>query len=108
MNCDCAKKVGGKVGGKVLEGMVGKTTAQHTFKKKDQVFPLSNSNTINVIDEVIQIDPQHLFQRLVTAEQFKDNLAEVFQYELISCSPALFENKFTPREASKATLADAL
>ena len=32
----------------------------------------------------------------------------MFQYELCSYPPALFENKFTPREASKATLADAL
>ena len=63
VNCDCAQQVDGKV----LEGMVGKTPAQHTFKKKDQVCPLCNSNTINVIDEVIHIDPQLLFQRLVTA-----------------------------------------
>ena len=104
VNCDCAQQVGGKV----LEGMVGKTTAQHTFKKKDQVCSLSNSNTINVIDEVIHIDPQLLFQRLVTAGQCKDNLAEVFLYELFSDPPALLENNFTPREARKATLADAL
>ena len=35
-------------------------------------------------------------------------MAKVFQYELCSYPPALFENKCTPREASKATLADAL
>ena len=44
----------------------------------------------------------------MTAEQCKVNLAEVFQYEMCSYPPALFENKFTHREASKATLADAL
>ena len=59
---DCAQQVGKKV-------LEGKTTAQHTFKKKDQVCPLSNSNTINVRDEVIHINPQLLFQRLVTAGQ---------------------------------------
>ena len=58
VNCDCAQQLGNKV----LEGMVGKATAQHTFKKKKQVCPLSNSNTINVRDEVIHIDPQLLFQ----------------------------------------------
>ena len=103
MNCACAQHVGGKV----LEGMVGETTAQHTFKKKTGM-PPSNSNTINVIDDVIQIDPQLLFQRLVTAGQCKDNLVEVFPYELFSYPPAIFENKFTPSEDSKATLADAL
>ena len=97
---DCAQQVGGKV----LEWMVGKTKAQHTFKKKRPSIPLSNSNTINVIDEVIHIDPQLLFQRLVTAGQCEENLVEVFQYELFSYPPALFENKFTSREDSKATL----
>ena len=104
VNCDCAQQVDKKV----LEGMVGKTTAQYTFKKKDQVFPLSNSNTIEFIDEVIHIDPKLLFQRLVTAGQYKDYLSEVFQHELFSNPPALFENNFTLREASNATLADAL
>ena len=104
VNCDCAQQVGKKV----LKGMVGKTTTQHPFKKKDQVCPLSNSNKIKVRDEVIHIDSPLLFQRLVTAGQCKDNLAEVFQYELCSYPPALLENKFTHREASKATLADAL
>ena len=56
VNCDCAQQVGKKV----LEGMVGKTTTQHTFKKKG--IPLGNRNTINVRDEVIHIDPQLLFQ----------------------------------------------
>ena len=40
VNCDCAQQVGKKV----LKGMVWKTTAQHTFKKKDHVVPFSNSN----------------------------------------------------------------
>ena len=53
VNCDCAQQVEKKV----LEGMVRKTTAPYTFKKKDQVCPLSNSNTIHVRDEVIHIDP---------------------------------------------------
>ena len=104
VNCDRAQQVGEKI----QAGMVVKTIAQHTFKKKDQICPLSNSNTIKVRDEVIHIDSQLLFQRLVTAGQCSDNLADVFQYELCSYPPALFESKYTPREASKATLADAL
>lgn len=104
VNCDRAQEVGEKIQAE----MVGKTITQHTFKKKDQICPLSSSNTIKVRDEVVHIDPQLLFQRLVTAGQCSDNMAEVFQYELCSYPPALFESKFTPREASKSTLADAL
>ena len=55
-------------------------------------------------DDFINIDPQLLFQRLVTAGTRNDNLAEVFEYELCSFPPALFENRTTPR----ASLADAL
>ena len=90
------------------DGMEWKTTAQHIFKKEDQVCSLTNSNTINLIAEIIHIDPQLLLQRLVTAGQCKYSLTEVFKYELFSYPPALFENKFIPREASKSTLADAL
>ena len=53
VNCDCAQQVGKKV----LERMIEKTTAQHTFKKKYQVCPFSKSDTINVRDKVINIDP---------------------------------------------------
>ena len=49
VNCNCAQQLGKKV----LEGMVGKTTAQHTFKKEEQVCPISNSYTIYVRDEII-------------------------------------------------------
>ena len=36
VNCDCAQQVGKKV----LEGMVGKTTTQNTFKEKRPGMPL--------------------------------------------------------------------
>ena len=59
-------------------------------------------------EEVIHIDPQLLFQILVTVGIKSGNLAEVFQYELCSYPPALFENKDTLRLASKASLGEAL
>ena len=44
----------------------------------------------------------------MTAGQYSDDLADVFTYELCSYPPALFESKIILREASTATLADAL
>lgn len=104
VNAERAKEVGDKI----LKDMEGKNVEQHSFTKKSQVITLSNSKTIRIKDEVMHIDPQLLFQRLVSVGMQNENLSEVFQYELCSYPPALFEDKFTPRLANKASLADAL
>ena len=70
--------------------------------------PLSSINAVTLKDDAIYMDPQLLFQRLLTAGTRKDNLLEVFQYELCSYPSALFENRTTSRLANKAALADAL
>ena len=70
--------------------------------------PLSNINAVKIKEHVINIDPQLLFQRLITAGTRNDSIAEVFEYELCSYPPALFENWTTPRPATKSSLADAL
>jgi hypothetical protein len=49
-----------------------------------------------------------LFQRLVTVGKCNENLTDVFQYELCSYPPSLFENRRIPRLANKASLADEL
>ena len=86
---------------------------EHTFKRKDQVVPLNagkvgKAGAINE-DLTIQIDPQLMFQRLVIAgeDQFTDN-SQLFQHELASVPPSVFDNNGLPREATKASLADAL
>ena len=104
INAECAKEVGSRV----LQNMIGKNVVQHSFKKKEQVVPLSSINAVKLKNDIINIDPQLLFQRLVTAGIRNDNLCEVFQYELCSYPPALFENRTTPRLANKAALSDAL
>ncbi len=104
VNVDCAKAVGDKI----LTGMVGKTVTQHSFQKKEQSVTLDSSNKVKIREETIHIDPQLLFQRLVTVGRHNDNLEEVFQYELCSYPPSLFEDKVTLRLANKAALGDAL
>ena len=74
----------------------------------EHVVPLNSINVVKLKDDAIHIEPQLLFQRLLTAGTQKDNLSEVFQYELCSYPSTLFENRTTPRLANKAALADTL
>ena len=54
------------------------------------------------------IDPQLLFQRLVTVGTRHDDLESTFQHELCSYPPALFECRDVVLMATKSVLADAL
>ena len=62
INVDTAKDVGEKI----LTSMAQQKVLKHSFKKKYQAVTLSTS-TVRVNNETIQIDPQLLFQRLITA-----------------------------------------
>ena len=65
-------------------------------------------NAVKLKDNVIRIDPQLLFQRLITAGIRHGSLGEVFKYKLCSFPPSLFEDKCTHRTPNTASLADAL
>eukprot|EP00794_Sanderia_malayensis_P002695 gene2695-3114_t len=66
-------------------------------------------NNVNINGESISVDPQLLFQRLITvADQMNENRSEIFKYELCSYPTSLFESTLLMREAHKATLADAI
>ena len=69
---------------------------------------MASNNAIKVSHELVNIDPQVLFQRLVTAGMSNDKLPEVFQYELSSFPPALFDTKNIMKAANKPALADAI
>jgi len=97
-----------QVGDKILCEMVDKPVAQYTFRKKSQVNTLGSKSAVMIQEDVVLIDPKLLFQRLITVGKYRENLPEVFEYELCSYPPALFENKHTPRAPNKALLADAL
>ena len=51
---------------------------------------LGGKGTVKIKDEEVIIDPKLLFQRLVTAGNHRDDLTEVFQYELCTYPPVLF------------------
>ena len=54
------------------------------------------------------VDPQLLFQRLVTTGLRCDELEDVFSYELCAYPHALFESRYCMRQAQKASLRTAL
>ncbi len=58
--------------------------------------------------DTIHTDPQLLFQRLVAVWEQYSNPSDLFQYELCSYQPALFDESGLSRVANKAQLTDAI
>ena len=85
VNVDTAKDVGEKI----LTSMAQQNVLQHS-------------------NEPIQIDPQLLFQWLITAGTGNVQLDEIFQFELCSYPPTIFEARYVMRPADKPALADAI
>jgi hypothetical protein len=88
VNVDKAKSIGNTI----LASMYGQTTAEYTFKKRDQAITLSTQSTVKCGGEAVQVNPQLLFQRLTVAAKASQDLASVFKYELCSHPPALFDS----------------
>ena len=60
VNVDTAKAVGNA-------SMEGKTAADFSFKKSDQVVNLNAKTAVKIDGDTVHIDPQLLFQRLTIA-----------------------------------------
>ena len=105
VNADNAKEVGEHI----LETMLGKSVSEHTFKRKDQVVTMGVKQSLTVNGESISVDPQLLFQRLVTAARdVTEDMRDLFRYELCGHPSSLFEPSGLMRPAVKAALSDAL
>ena len=94
------------VGEQILNTMYGCNVLDYVFKKKNQVITMEKKVEVSLGGVKIDIDPQLLFQRLVTAGVNSGELKEVFQYELCSYPPALFESQHAMLKADKAALAN--
>ena len=53
----------------ILKSMEGKKSDEHTFSRKDQVVTLGTRSSINIDGEEVHVDPQLVFQRLITVAQ---------------------------------------
>ena len=96
------------VGSAILKSVEGKTSDEHTFRRKDQVVTLGTKSSIKIDGEEVQVDPQLLFQILIIVAQTSDELESAFKHELCSYPPALFDSSLLLREAHKPALVDAI
>ena len=104
VNADKAEEVGDNI----IASMAGKSAKEFSFCKKNQVVTLASKRVVGSSDGSIKIDSQLLFQRLcvLAACGRIENPQELFQYEMCSFPPALFESQFLPRQANKPVLAN--
>ena len=96
------------VGNNIILSLHGKNIMQHSFRKKEHIVTMASQNVIKIRDAMIPLDPQLLFQRLVTAGMRQERMGEVFTYELCSYPPSMFENRHSLLPADKSALAEAL
>lgn len=105
VNCDRAKEIGISI----IEKMSGKNPVTHSFKRKDHVVTMVLKTAVKEGDNIIEIDPDLLFQRLASvAAKEPDSLNKALTFELSPQPPALFDKNLFMREAQKAQLADTL
>ena len=108
----CAEEVNADAavptGKKILASMEGKNVQEYVFRKHNQVITTDKKSQVQVGKNSVEIDPQLLFQRLVTAGLNCGELHEVFTHELCSYPPALFHTSDALLEADKPVLANAL
>ena len=98
-----------EVGLKVLKTMASQNVLNYTFKKANQAVTLSTKTAVKIDGEAVQVDPQLLFQRLITAaDGISENISEIFSYELCGVPSSLFDTSGLLREAHKPVLADAI
>lgn len=86
-----------EIGEKILKSMEGCNALEYTFKKKDKVTTMNTQIHAKVDGEAITVDPQLLFQRLLTAAgEMTENIADNFVYELCNIPPSMFEPSGLP------------
>ena len=85
-----------EIGVNILEYMAGKSTDEFIFRKANQGVKLGSLSTVKIKDEHVNIDPQLLFQRLLTVRDRCDDVTSLFQYELCTYPAVLFESSSLP------------
>ena len=94
-----------EVGQSILDSMTGKAAAEYSFTKSNQAITFSAKSPIKVDGDKIQLDPQWLFQGLIIPSQ---SLDDIFNYELCSYPPSLFDSSLMRLKPQKPALADAI
>ena len=80
INVDAAEIVGQSI----INDMDGKSVSDHSFIKKKQAVTLAACTYVSVEGDKVEIDPKHLYQRMLIAGLGNTEPKEMFQYELCS------------------------
>ena len=88
--------------------MEGKTSDQHTFRRKDQVITIGPKSYIKIDGEEVLVDQQLIFQILITGTHTSGELELAFKHELCSYPPYMFDSSLLLRESHKPAFADAI
>ena len=84
VNVDEAKEVGENI----LKTMTHKNTEEYTFKKDKQAITMDTYMISKVIHKEIQVDPQLLFQRLITIRNYaNENVDVLFKHNYVLFQP---------------------
>ncbi|VDI11839.1 Hypothetical predicted protein [Mytilus galloprovincialis] len=95
-----------EVGKGIIQSLVGKNIMDYTFRKKQQLITLGNKTSVKIDGELVEVDPQLLFQRCTAvANTLFDDISVIFQYELCSVPFSLFDSN---GEAHKSVLFDSI
>lgn len=83
---------------KMRKEINGHPTKYYILKRKQQAITLAPKSAVKIDNEYVQVDPQLLFQCVILFLQTDRNDLEVlFQYELCSYSPDLFDQSLFMR-----------
>lgn len=99
VNVDDAKAIGEKI----LSSMTGQPVEDCSFKRSDQAVTFASKSTLGADKEVVQVDTQLLFQRLILACNNLSDMEQVFCYELCSYPTALFDSPLMLRQPQKTS-----
>lgn len=99
-----------KIGERIITLMAGKKVCEYSFEKVNSVIKPKSKNALVIDGEIVSIDPQLLFQRLmlITGDMDEDGIRKVFKYELSQKPSALFDEFGFIREGNSSSLYDTL
>ena len=100
-NCEQAYEFGLSEMGK----LTGQTFIDVHYSRKRRVKSLATSTMgVKLRNDVVDVNPQQLFNRIICVIRSDADLADCFKYELSPTSASLFDNR-SMREINKASLA---
>ena len=91
--------------------MHGISVYDYSVKKKGKAVTMKVRSTIELDGEVVHVDPQLLFQHVITTlvgSNSDTDLETAFSYELCTFPTCIIDNDGLLREVNKPQLADAI